>query len=157
MLRTQTLPIVCVIALALLIGACGDGGEQADDMTDTTETAMMPTPGSVTVAGTLIDSKCYGMNHDNLGNDHGMPDGSTVAGCGAACAKMGLPVAVLEGGTKDAKVYVLVAPSAPLADHVSKEVRVSGMPVYDSGMIPGKIEVKDAQGAWVDVTPGAMM
>ncbi len=151
MLRTQTLPIVCVIALALLIGACGDGGEQADDMTDTTETAMMPTPGSVTVAGTLIDSKCYGLDHANTGNDHTMP------ACGSACATMGLPVAVLEGGQQDAKVYLLVTASAPLADHMAKEVRVSGTAVYESGLIPSKIEVKDAQGQWMEVSTATMM
>ncbi len=148
--RFNPLPAVCLIALALLVGACG-GEQDAADMPDAdTTVTVMETPGMVTVAGTLIDSKCYGLDHANTGNDHTMP------ACGSACATMGLPVAVLEGGQQDAKVYLLVTASAPLADHMAKEVRVSGTAVYESGLIPSKIEVKDAQGQWMEVSTATM-
>lgn len=117
-------------------------------------------PDDVTVSGKLIDTKCYGMNHVNHDNDHVAPgkDGEmmTLPKCATICANLGIPVGLLEGGKKDAKVYVLVLPAGALAEHQSKEARVTGMPVFDGGIIPSKIEVKD-DGKWIDVTPGSMM
>ena len=117
-------------------------------------------PDEVTITGKLIDTKCYGMNHANAGNDHMVPgkDGKmmTVAKCATACAAMGIPVGVLEGGKADGKVIVLVTPAGALANHQAKEARVTGMSVYGGSILPSKIEVKDG-GKWVDVTPTTMM
>jgi len=117
-------------------------------------------PDEVTVSGKLIDTKCYGMNHGNLDNDHMVPgkDGKmmTVPTCATACASMGIPVGILEGGKKDAKVLVLITPAGALANHQSKEARVTGMEIYGGGILPSKVEVKE-DGKWVDVTPGGMM
>lgn len=114
----------------------------------------------VTVTGKLIDTKCYGMNHANHTNDHAGPmkDGkpTTLTNCATACASMGIPVGVLEGGKPDGKVYVLVTPAGALANHQAKEARVTGTAVYAGGIIPTKVEVKDG-GKWVDVTPAGMM
>ncbi len=114
----------------------------------------------VTITGKLIDTKCYGMNHDNHENDHMGPgkDGKMMKlpNCATACAAMGIPVGILEGGKKDGDVYVLITPALGLAQHQAKEARVTGMPVFEGGIIPTKIEVKEND-KWVDVTPGGMM
>ncbi len=119
------------------------------------------TPDEVTVTGKLIDTKCYGMNHSNVDNDHMVPgmEGKkmmTVPNCATACASMGIPVGLLEGGKKDAKVFVLITPAGALAKHQAKEARVTGKEIYGGGILPNKIEVKE-DGKWVDVTPGGMM
>ncbi|HLE57972.1 MAG TPA: hypothetical protein VJB15_12870 [Rhodothermia bacterium] len=118
------------------------------------------TPDEITVTGKLIDTKCYGMNHVNVDNDHMAPgkDGkmTTLPKCATACAAMGIPVGILEGGKADGKVYVLVTPAGALANHQAKEARVTGTTVFAGSIIPTKVEVKDG-GKWVDVTPAAMM
>ena len=122
--------------------------------------SSVSTPDEVKVSGKLIDTKCYGMNHANLDNDHMVPgkDGKmmTMPNCATACASMGIPVGLLKGGKKDGKVYMLVTPAGALAEHQSKEARVTGMEIYGGGILPSKIEVKE-DGKWVDVTPGGMM
>lgn len=119
-----------------------------------------PGPDEVTVKGKLIDTKCYGMHQGNIDNDHMAPgkDGkmTTLSKCATACASMGIPVGVLEGGKKGGKVYVLITPAGALAGHQAKEARVTGMAAYDGGIIPTKVEVRDGD-KWVDVTPAGMM
>jgi len=118
------------------------------------------TPDDITVTGKLIDTKCYGMNSANVGNDHMVPGKEdkmmTMPNCATACASMGIPVGLLVDGEKDAKVYVLITPAGGLAEHQAKEARVTGMELYGGGILPSKIEVKE-DGKWVDVTPGGMM
>ncbi|MFC2085591.1 hypothetical protein ACFLRO_00090 [Bacteroidota bacterium] len=122
--------------------------------------ANTSTPDEITVTGKLIDTKCYGMNHSNVANDHMVPgkEGSmmTVPSCATACASMGIPVGLLENGEKDAKVYVLVTPAGALANHQAKDARVTGTPVFGGALLPSKVEVKE-DGKWVDVTPAGMM
>jgi hypothetical protein len=100
-----------------------------------------------TFTGTLVDSKCYLMNHELTGNDHG-----TVKQCGTLCLKGGTPGGLL---TKDKKFYALLAPSLVLAPYVGQEVRVTGSIV--SGAINlSKAEVKE-NGSWQEIKLGAMM
>ena len=152
---------VLLLMLALLISACQQSGDYADtaaDDTPTEETTTaesaddMDTPEAVTVTGTLVDTKCYGMDNANTGNDHG-----AATGCGAACAGMGIPVALLEGGQAGGTAHVLLISATALAEHMAKEARVTGMPTFQSGLAASKVEVKNDAGEWVDVTPGAMM
>ncbi|RMF59007.1 MAG: hypothetical protein D6746_08920 [Bacteroidetes bacterium] len=121
-----------------------------------------PAPRSVTVEGTLVDTKCYGMAvamgkpKMNVTNTHKVQkDGKMmdVPNCATACASMGIPVGVL---TKDGKTYVLLTPATALKDHMAKEARVTGDKVFDGGIIATKVEVKE-NGTWKDVTPGTMM
>jgi hypothetical protein len=90
-----------------------------------------------TYTGILIDTKCYGMNEENLTNEHG-----SMKKCATMCAKMGIPVGLLLNGKKGGKVYVLTSPAPALADYMGKWVRVSGKKVFKGGLIPEKIEVK---------------
>ena len=70
-------------------------------------TMERPAPEPITVEGKVVDSKCYGMAtgmpEAAINDAHMVPnpngDGMVeMANCGTACANMGIPVAVLEGG-----------------------------------------------------------
>lgn len=118
-------------------------------------------PKKITITGKLIDTKCYGMNHMNVENEHVVPmkDGTMgkLPNCATACAQMGIPVGILEGGKADGNVYILITPATQLADHASKEARVTGELAYAGGVIPEKFEVKNAQGKWEEVKLATMM
>ena len=125
-----------VIAVAVVVSAIGY------------TQGMMAKQKSTTVSGSLIDTKCYSMNARNKGMDHVTPMGE-MKGCGAICARLGIPVAVL---TAKNEVWVLVTPSTDLADFVGKEARVTGAAVYGGHSLrPDKIEVKGDNGQWTAV------
>jgi len=82
---------------------------------------------SETVTGKLIDQSCYDHDKTATGSDHKM-GGKDVAGCAAACAKKGQPVALL---TSNGKVYTvkggLAADSnAKLVAHMGHTVSITG-------------------------------
>lgn len=104
-----------------------------------------------TVEGTLVDSKCYLMSEKNAGNDHMTPKGN-MPNCGAACAKMGIPVSLL---TADGKIYTLAVPAGALADYVGQQARVNGA-VKQSAVVVEKLEVKDGN-TWKEVNLATMM
>jgi hypothetical protein len=101
-----------------------------------------------TVSGRLVDTKCYSMMSVNVGMDHQTPHGE-MKGCGALCARLGIPVGVL---TAKKEVWLLVTPATDLADFVGKEARITGTAVYGGKSIrPDKIEVKGDDGSWTAV------
>ena len=104
-----------------------------------------------TVEGTLVDTKCYLSNAKNSGNDHVTPKG-TMPSCGTACAKMGIPVALL---TADGKVITLAVPAGQVADYLGKIARATGL-VKGSAIVAEKLEVKEG-GAWKEVNLATMM
>lgn len=77
--------------------------------------------------------------------------------CATACAQMGIPVGILEGGKDDGKVYILVTPGAQVAEHAAKEARVTGDLAYPGGIIPAKLEVKNDKGTWEEIKLSTMM
>ncbi len=133
--------LVSLLAVALVAPAVVAHGQGA------------PSGKPITVTGTLIDTKCYSLNHANTGLDHQSASGK-VPGCATACARMGEPVAVL---TPKGQVYVLVAPSVNLADYMARDVRVTGARVYGNAIRPEKFEVKGADGSWSAVSVAGMM
>ncbi len=110
-------------------------------------TAFAGSEKKVTVEGTLVDGKCYAMNHENTGNDHG-----GMKGCGTMCLKGGAPAGVV---TKDRKFYAILATAPPLADHVGGQVRVSGE-LLGGSLVPSKLEVSK-EGKWEEVKLGASL
>ncbi len=112
----------------------------------------------VTVTGTLIDTKCYGMSHDNMANEHFVgADKMKIPNCATACANMGIPAGLLKDGKKGGEVYILITPANAVADHMEKEARVTGEMAYAGGIIPSKIEVKNDKGKWEEVKVTTMM
>lgn len=128
--------------------------------------AEMDMPGMVKVQGQLVDTKCYGMGANmgkpamNFGNDHMVPGKGgkmmTAANCATACANMGIPVGLVEGGKPGNQTYVLITPAGQLANYMALEARVEGQKVFDGGIIPSKIEVKK-DGRWEEVQIATMM
>lgn len=108
----------------------------------------------VTVSGILVDTKCYGMMHDNMYNDHMTPKGK-MPKCAAACAAMGIPVGLLVDGKKGEEVIFLVTPASQLANYMAKTARITGQKAL-GGIIPTAIEVKE-NGKWKKVEIGTMM
>ena len=112
---------------------------------------------SVTVTGTLVDTKCYGeMPEMNKGNEHVvMKDGKKMKmpNCATACANMGIPAAI---ATDDGETLTIIAPAGQLADHMAKETRITGKIAFDGGLIPEKVEVKDGR-KWTEVKLVYMM
>lgn len=112
---------------------------------------------SVTVSGTLVDTKCYGeMPKMNKGNEHTvMKDGQKMKmpNCATACANMGIPAAI---ATDDGETLTIIAPAGQLADHMAKEAKITGKIAFDGGIIPEKVEVKDGK-KWSQVKLAYMM
>ncbi len=102
---------------------------------------------TVTLEGTLVDSKCYLKDNSLTGNDHG-----PVKGCGTMCLKGGTPGALL---TKDKKFHAILAPSLVLAPYVGQTIRVSGS-IHNGAIAAEKVEV-NKDGKWEEVKLGVMM
>ncbi len=125
-------------------------------------TVNPPTPDPITVEGKMVDTKCYGMNHDNHNDDHMVPkpdgdDMMEVPKCGTACATMGIPVGVLEGGEAGGDVYIIVGPANGYAEYMAKTVKFEGEQAYPGAIIPSKMWVEE-DGEWVEKQlPGVMM
>ncbi len=102
---------------------------------------------TVTLEGTLVDSKCYLKDNSLTGNDHG-----PVKECGTMCLKGGTPGALL---TKDKKFHAILAPSLVLAPHVGQTVRVHGT-LHNGAIAADKVEV-NKDGKWEEVKLGVMM
>jgi hypothetical protein len=106
--------------------------------------------------GILVDLRCYSMDPANWVEDHMTPKGKMPM-CATTCAKMGIPVGLLVGGKPGGKVMVIITPTSALADHMTKEVRITGQVVLDgSGVLPDKIEVQD-KGKWKELKIATMM
>jgi len=93
---------------------------------------------SKTVEGELVDLHCYSA---------GGAKGEKHAACAKKCMASGIPAGVLVDG----KAWTLATNPAPLAEHASKTVRVTGKANADAQvLIPDKIEVKDGD-SWTEV------
>lgn len=72
-----------------------------------------PAP-SATVQGTLINTRCYSRNNEDVENAHVVktPEGAmrTIESCATTCANMGIPAAILKDGEAGADTYVILAP-----------------------------------------------
>ncbi len=143
----KLIPLLMIVAM--VVAGAANAPEKAN------------TPDKVTVIGKIIDTKCYGMNHANVDNEHVVPmkDGKMgkMPNCATACAQMGIPVGILEGGKDDGQVYILVTPASQVAEHASKDARVTGDLAYPGGIIPTKLEVKNDKGKWEEVKLATMM
>ena len=97
------------------------------------------------------------INDDHMGPK---PDGDgmmEVPKCGTACATMGIPVGVLEGGEAGGDVYIIVGPANGYAEYMAKTVKFEGEQAYPGAIIPSKMWVEE-DGEWVEKQlPGGMM
>ena len=108
---------------------------------------------TMTLTGTVVDTKCYAMSAENFTDQHG-----DMPGCGAACANMGIPVGVVKDGKKGDPAIILLAPAKSFASVMGKTVRVSGTSTWNgAAIIPDKVEVKDDKGNWSPIKVKSMM
>lgn len=111
-------------------------------------------PGSLaTVEGTLIDMRCYSQDRAFKANDHRTGD-AVIEGCAQACAKLGIPVALL---TSSGDVVLLLAPSPDFADHMGREARAVGRWALHGAVRPDSAFVRGDGGAWTAVPLHQMM
>lgn len=90
--------------------------------------------------GILVDTKCYSMDNDNLGNEH-----MSMEKCATMCAKMGIPVGLLIDGKKGGKLYILTLPAPALAEYMGQQVKVFGTKTSKGLIMPDKIEIKKGE------------
>ena len=123
--------IVVLMSVAVAVGAVADESKKG--------TAKK------TFEGTLVDVKCYSLDHKNTGDKHGDMDG-----CGKACLEQGLPAGLVTGG----HLYVLAADPRPLADHVGQKAKLQG-DLKDNILIPSStFKITGADGKEVEVGSG---
>jgi hypothetical protein len=95
-----------------------------------------------TITGKVVDQACYMKDMaNNHAADHKMP--ADVAGCAAACAKKGMPLALL---TTDGKVYTIAGGlaaenNAKLIPHIAHTVAITG----DVMTMDGKMTITAAE------------
>lgn len=116
------------------------------------EKGGMAMPKTEEVSGVLVDTRCYGMMpKENAGNDHMVMMGekmSKIPACAAACANLGIPVALkLSNG----KTLVLAAPANQLSKHMAEEVKLMGMYSKDKATFIA-MRVIPKKGAPYDIT-----
>ena len=107
------------------------------------------------VSRVLVDTRCYGFDNSNVGNTHQMGT-AKVPGCASACAKMGIPVAVLDGGQAGGQLYTIASPAPGFADYMGMQARMTGTEVVNGLMLPSSLEVKTSSG-WKKVAIKGMM
>jgi len=91
----------------------------------------------ITLTGTVVDTGCY-LTHDSKGPDH--------ASCAMACAKNGVPLAIVDGS---GKMYISVAsdhqnPNLKLMNFIEKKVKVTGTLLQKGGVSGIAIKTVDA-------------
>jgi hypothetical protein len=92
----------------------------------------------VTINGTVVDTGCY-FAHEGSGPKH--------VGCATACAKAGIPLAIVDDS---GKLYLPIgeehhAANAKLMPFIEKKVKVSGTLVEKGGMSALAIKTIEAQ------------
>ncbi len=103
------------------------------------------------VEGVLVVTGCAGASVDQLARAE--PPPPDILDRASACAKMGMPVAVLSHGT----LFTLASPAAMLARHIAKPARLSGEEVAPRVIVPERLEVETEPDGWREVATTTMM
>ncbi len=135
-----------LLCLALLLGLAAACNRPAPETPANARPAYAQGD-TVEVTGVLVDTRCFRLDKAaNRADDHLRPEGR-VPGCGAACARQGIPVAVLEEGRPEGYVWVLAFPPQALAEYVGQTVRVRGDYRAEGILEPLRVEMQ-AAGGW---------
>jgi len=105
---------------------------------------------TLTFQGKLIDTHCYNLDQQNIGDDHTLPKSGFREDCAAYCANLGYPVAVLIDGNPGNKVWILRFSAQVFADYMAETVRVEGNFISDGLVQPSKVEMKTDEG-WIQI------
>ena len=139
MLR-KTRVLLGVVLLMGLAAACDRPASESDPVAPHTYALG----DSIRVTGLLVDTRCFLLDKEaNRNNDHNRPEGRVPA-CAQACARQGIPVAVLEGGDPEGLVWILGGyPSQIYADYMAGTVRVDGEFRSQGIIIPRTVAYKN--------------
>lgn len=161
--RLFSLSIFTLAVVTIFASCSGSDSESnldssAQDQSTSTSTTQSKAPSGKEYApgdtlafeGTLIDTHCYNLDQENIGDDHTLPKSGFREDCAAYCANLGYPVAVLIGGKPGNKVWILRFSSQVFADFMAETVRVEGTFISGSLIQPSKVEMKSEDG-WVQI------
>jgi len=155
-LRKQLFFLPVLIMLGLVIGCSGSGsnsnGDKNNPQNKTNQQANSNYAPGDTLAfqGKLIDTHCYNLDQQNIGDDHTLPESGFREDCAAYCANLGYPVAVLIDGKPGNKVWILRFSAQVFADYMAETVRVEGNFISDGLVQPSKVEMKTDEG-WIQI------
>jgi len=146
------------ISACLLMGiiyagsGCSGGNQQPDPShTNTGSDADQYAEGdTLSFRGTLIDTHCYSLDQENIGEDHTLPESGFREDCAQYCANLGYPVAVLVGGKPGNKVWIMRFSSQVFAEYMANEVRVDAEFISNGLAEPFKVEMKTEDG-WIQI------
>lgn len=152
--------LLSLFAACIIFASCSGSGSKSKSNTDSNtsgnstsqnQTASKFAPGdTITIQGILIDTHCYNLDQENIGDDHMLPKSGFREDCAAYCANLGYPVAVLIGGKPGNKVWILRFSAQVFADYMAETVRVEGNFISDGLVQPSKVEMKTEDG-WVQI------
>lgn len=138
-------------AITTLLIVIGCSGADTKNQTSKTAESTNHTAGdTLNFQGILIDTHCYELNQQNIGDNHTLPQSGFREDCAAYCANLGYPVGVLVGGEPGNKVWIMRFSSQIFADFMAETVRVEGRFVSGGLVEPIKIEMKTENG-WIQI------
>jgi len=143
--------VFLLFAGLLYLGCSQQDGENSSKTKKNTQSEPNYTQGdTLEFRGTLIDTHCYNLDQDNIGDDHTLPESGFREDCAAYCANLGYPVGVLVGGEKGNKVWILRFSAQVFADYMAETVRVKGNFISNGLVQPSTVEMKTEDG-WVQI------
>ena len=140
MIHLRKTRVLLSVVFVLGLGACT---QKASEPEPAAQTIYAPGD-SIQVAGRLVDTRCFHLDKEaNIHNDHTRPEGQVPA-CAQACARQGIPVALLEDGDLQGRVWILGGyPSQLYAEYMAGTVRVEGEVRSQGVILPSKVEYKN--------------
>jgi len=135
---------------AMILASCGE--RQPDTVHEEDEIAYA-VGDTVSVSGTLVDTRCLSVNRSNMGMDHPdpVPTSQTGAACARYCARQGFPVGLATGTAEDSPVWMLLSTPPLLSDYMAQTVRVRGVVRSEGILTPLRVEAKRPDGGWTFV------
>lgn len=133
----------------MLLSSCGTRESGSGGAIDKPVYAQGDT---ITVSGTLVDTRCFAVDRINVGMDHPAPVPANHSGeaCAKYCARQGFPVG-LAAGEDDSDVWILLSTPPLLSDYMAQIVRIRGV-VRSAGILtPIRVEARTSDGRWTFV------
>jgi hypothetical protein len=106
---------------------------------------------SVVFVGSLVGTRCYGVDETNVGPDHPnpVPTSQEGPGCAKYCLRQGFPAGLLvKEDSGEERVWMLLAIPPVLGDYVASTVRVTATVRSPGVLVPDRIEQGRADGGW---------
>ncbi len=142
--------IVTTFTGMMILSSCADGQSEGGSEAADPQYSVGDT---VSVAGTLVDTRCLATNWSNMGMDHPdpVPTGHTGEACARFCAREGFPVGLATGTKEGSRVWMLLSTPPLLSDYMAQTVRIRGVVRSEGILTPLRVEAKRPDGGWTFV------